>query len=227
MHTHAPTMKRFIRMQLTRTHSIYGPLRRKINSNDGDKFDTKQRCTPRTCAQLCQITLAFIFGTKIEKFPIRRSESSKKIPNATENHNKRKSICSLGTLWRPRTLQLGVVCLHITKQSDKGMNKLWCLAARGPILCRRLLLLLLFMNVCCVCVRFVSVQYGTVVLPDTCEKHWVSVVTTNPDANAVANRTDETVAPTPAPAAAPHTMNTYRNDAISSANIDLESRSER
>lgn len=59
-------------------------------------------------------------------------------------------------------------------------------------------------------------------LPDTCEKHCVSVVTTNPDANAVANRTDETVAPTPAPAAAPHTMNTYKNDAISSAKIDLE-----
>lgn len=50
----------------------------------------------------------------------------------------------------------------------------------------------------------------------------MSVVTTNPDANAVANRTDETVAPTPAPAAAPHTMNTYKNDAINSANIDLE-----
>lgn len=30
----------------------------------------------------------------------------------------------------------------------------------------------------------------------------------NPAANAVANKTDDTLAPTPAPAAAPHTMNT-------------------
>lgn len=43
----------------------------------------------------------------------------------------------------------------------------------------------------------------------------------NPDASADANRTDETLAPTPAPAAAPHTINTYRNDAKHSADIDL------
>lgn len=44
----------------------------------------------------------------------------------------------------------------------------------------------------------------------------------NPDDKAVANRTDETEAPTPAPAAAPHTMNTYKNDAKHSAMIDLK-----
>lgn len=53
------------------------------------------------------------------------------------------------------------------------------------------------------------------------EKHCVRVVTTNPDDSAVANKTDDTDAPTPAPAAAPHTMNTYRNDAKHSAVIDL------
>lgn len=58
-------------------------------------------------------------------------------------------------------------------------------------------------------------------LPEICEKHCVSVVTTNPDERAVANNTDETDAPTPAPAAAPHTMNTYKNDAKHSAIIDL------
>lgn len=58
-------------------------------------------------------------------------------------------------------------------------------------------------------------------LPDICEKHCVNVVTTNPDDSAVANRTLETDAPTPAPAAAPHTMNTYKNDCKHSAIIDL------
>lgn len=53
------------------------------------------------------------------------------------------------------------------------------------------------------------------------EKHCVKVVTTNPDDSAVANKTDDTDAPTPAPAAAPHTMNTYKNDAKHSAVIDL------
>lgn len=53
------------------------------------------------------------------------------------------------------------------------------------------------------------------------EKHCVRVVIANPDANAVANNTDDTLAPTPAPAAAPHTINTYRNDAKHSAIMDL------
>lgn len=53
------------------------------------------------------------------------------------------------------------------------------------------------------------------------EKHCVKVVTTNPDDRAVANRTDDTLAPTPAPAAAPQTMNTYKKDAKHSAIIDL------
>lgn len=43
----------------------------------------------------------------------------------------------------------------------------------------------------------------------------------NPDARADASRTDETLAPTPAPAAAPQTMKTYRNDAKHSADMDL------
>lgn len=59
-------------------------------------------------------------------------------------------------------------------------------------------------------------------LPDICAKHWVSVVIANPDANADTNNTDDILAPTPAPAAAPHTMNTYKNDAKHSADIDLE-----
>lgn len=46
------------------------------------------------------------------------------------------------------------------------------------------------------------------ILPETCRKHWVSAVTANPDERAVASSTDDTLAPTPAPAAAPHTMNT-------------------
>lgn len=54
------------------------------------------------------------------------------------------------------------------------------------------------------------------------EKHCVRVVTTNPDDSAVASKTDETEAPTPAPAAAPHTINTYKNDAKHSAIIDLK-----
>lgn len=58
-------------------------------------------------------------------------------------------------------------------------------------------------------------------LPDIWEKHCVNVVMANPDASADANSTDETLAPTPAPAAAPHTINTYRNDAKHSADIDL------
>lgn len=45
-------------------------------------------------------------------------------------------------------------------------------------------------------------------LPETCRKHCVSAETVKPDASAVANNTDETLAPTPAPAAAPQTINT-------------------
>lgn len=61
-------------------------------------------------------------------------------------------------------------------------------------------------------------------LPDMWEKHCVKVVTTNPDDSAVASNTDETLAPTPAPAAAPQTMKTYKNDAKHSAIIDLENK---
>lgn len=59
-------------------------------------------------------------------------------------------------------------------------------------------------------------------VPDMCEKHCVNDVIANPDAKAVANNTDDTLAPTPAPAAAPQTMNTYKNDAKHSAIIDLK-----
>lgn len=44
--------------------------------------------------------------------------------------------------------------------------------------------------------------------PETCMKHCVNVATANPEASDVARSTDETLAPTPAPAAAPHTINT-------------------
>lgn len=54
------------------------------------------------------------------------------------------------------------------------------------------------------------------------EKHCVNDVIANPDAKAVASSTDETLAPTPAPAAAPQTINTYRNDAKHSAIMDLK-----
>lgn len=59
-----------------------------------------------------------------------------------------------------------------------------------------------------------------------CEKHCVNVATAKPEAKAVASKTDETLAPTPAPAAAPHTMNTYRNEARHSEMMDLEWNSE-
>lgn len=59
-------------------------------------------------------------------------------------------------------------------------------------------------------------------IPDTCEKHCVSVVIAKPDARAEAKRTEETLAPTPAPAAAPHTINTYRNEARHSAEMELQ-----
>lgn len=66
-----------------------------------------------------------------------------------------------------------------------------------------------------------DVVFPSIFLPDIWEKHCVKVVTTNPDDSAVANKTDDTDAPTPAPAAAPHTMNTYKKDAMHSAIIDL------
>lgn len=59
------------------------------------------------------------------------------------------------------------------------------------------------------------------ILPEICEKHCVSIVTAKPEANAVANRTDETLAPTPTPPAAPQTMKTYKNDAKHSAIMEL------
>lgn len=51
-------------------------------------------------------------------------------------------------------------------------------------------------------------SYVVLCLPDMCRKHWVRVPMAKPEAKAVANNTDETLAPTPAPAAAPHTINT-------------------
>lgn len=41
-----------------------------------------------------------------------------------------------------------------------------------------------------------------------CRKHCVSAIMEKPDDRAVASRTEDTLAPTPAPAAAPHTINT-------------------
>lgn len=46
------------------------------------------------------------------------------------------------------------------------------------------------------------------ILPDMCKKHCVNAAIAKPDAKAVASKTEETLAPTPAPAADPHTMNT-------------------
>lgn len=59
-------------------------------------------------------------------------------------------------------------------------------------------------------------------IPETCEKHCVRVVMAKPDASAEASSTEETLAPTPAPAAAPHTMNTYKNEARHSAEMELQ-----
>lgn len=59
-------------------------------------------------------------------------------------------------------------------------------------------------------------------LPDIWEKHCVRVVTTKPEDKAVANKTEETDAPTPVAAAAPHTINTYKKDDKHSAKIDLK-----
>jgi len=59
-------------------------------------------------------------------------------------------------------------------------------------------------------------------LPDICRKHCVNVAIASPEARAVARSTDETLAPTPAPAAAPQTMNTYRKEAKHSLMMDLQ-----
>lgn len=59
-------------------------------------------------------------------------------------------------------------------------------------------------------------------LPDICRKHCVNVAIASPEARAVARSTEETLAPTPAPAAAPQTMNTYRNEAKHSLMMDLQ-----
>lgn len=69
---------------------------------------------------------------------------------------------------------------------------------------------------------YIYTQIYKNLLPEICEKHCVNAVTTNPAESAVANNTDATDAPTPAPAAALHTMNTYRNEAKHSAIIDLK-----
>lgn len=45
-------------------------------------------------------------------------------------------------------------------------------------------------------------------LPDTCRKQCVRTAIERPEAKDVESRTDETEAPIPAPAAAPHTMKT-------------------
>lgn len=55
-----------------------------------------------------------------------------------------------------------------------------------------------------VVVGFVFVCY----LPDIWRKHCVRVPMAKPEAKAVANNTEDTLAPTPAPAAAPHTIKT-------------------
>lgn len=66
-----------------------------------------------------------------------------------------------------------------------------------------------------------TAPFGCIFLPEMCEKHCVKTAITNPDDKAVASRTDDTDAPTPAPAAEPQTMKTYKNDAKHSAIIDL------
>lgn len=58
-------------------------------------------------------------------------------------------------------------------------------------------------------------------LPETWRKQCVSTAIASPEANDVERRTDETEAPIPAPAAAPQTIKTYRNDAIHSDIIAL------
>lgn len=106
--------------------------------------------------------------------------------------------------------------------------------------CLPLTLLLLLMSCCCCCcsaklmriTKRVSIKRcctpppfssstPTHHSPEMCEKHCVNVATVNPLAKAVARSTEETLAPTPEPAAAPHTMNTYRNEAKHSEIMDL------
>lgn len=59
-------------------------------------------------------------------------------------------------------------------------------------------------------------------LPEMWRKHCVSVAIARPEARAVAKSTDDTLAPTPTPAAAPQTMNTYMKEARHSLMMDLE-----
>lgn len=79
-----------------------------------------------------------------------------------------------------------------------------------------------------VCLFFCSLFFDFFVLfclldlPDICRKHCVNVAIASPEARAVARSTEETLAPTPAPAAAPQTMNTYRNEAKHSLMMDLQ-----
>lgn len=58
-------------------------------------------------------------------------------------------------------------------------------------------------------------------VPESCAKTCVNAAMVRPDARAVASSTDETLAPTPAPAAAPHTRNTYRNEVRHSDEVEL------
>lgn len=54
-------------------------------------------------------------------------------------------------------------------------------------------------------------------LPEIFSKHIVRVAMAQPEASAVVSSTADAEAPTPAPLAAPQTINTYRNDAVHSA----------
>ena len=64
-------------------------------------------------------------------------------------------------------------------------------------------------------------KYILFFLPEIWMKQCVSTAIDNPEAKEVDSKTDETLAPIPAPAAAPHTINTYKNDAKHSEIIAL------
>lgn len=55
-----------------------------------------------------------------------------------------------------------------------------------------------------------------------CPKHWVREVMANPEAKAVARRTDAKEAPTPTPSEAPQTISTYTNEDMHSEITDLQ-----